>query len=176
MSSIVALSFRRNILSSQLVTCKVLLSQPQKFVIRNSNSVLFQSLLSRSYTNSTFPLSSLQKVSSSFSYLNKFAEAIEKCLTTITVAGIISLILVDFLYAGDHSFYHVVYGEFGTGKSTLTRIAAREVGQCVIYVDVPEDPDEFRDELERALNFKFEERISYTAQLMRKIFSNNTNR
>ncbi|CAJ0763707.1 9840_t:CDS:2, partial [Entrophospora sp. SA101] len=63
------------------------------------------------------------------------------------------------------SFYHVVCGEHGTGKTTLIRIASREVGQGVIYVDIPSD---FGD-LGRAINFAFKEKISFTAQLGWKI-------
>jgi len=36
----------------------------------------------------------------------------------------------------DQSFYYMVCGEHGTGKTTLTRIASSEVGHGVIYVDV----------------------------------------
>src|SRR3954451_23738684 len=39
----------------------------------------------------------------------------------------------------DQSFYHVVCGWTGTGKTTLIRTASRNVGQGVIYVDVPAD-------------------------------------
>ena len=54
----------------------------------------------------------------------------------------------------NQSFYQVVCGGHGTGKTTLIRIASREVGQVkdknkviqdggmgVIYVDIPEDPE-----------------------------------
>ncbi len=86
----------------------------------------------------------------------------------------------------DQSSYHVVCGEHGTGKTTLTRIASREVGQVkdkdnkviqdggmgVIYVDIPANPNlnKFGDAFGKALNFTFEEHISYTKHLVRKIF------
>ncbi|RGB22461.1 P-loop containing nucleoside triphosphate hydrolase protein [Rhizophagus diaphanus] len=204
-------------------------SQSQKNAIRNSNPVLFQSSLLRSYTNFTFP----QDDSSSSSYLNKFVKSTAKWLPTViirklVVAGIIGLILVDLFYAGyqnvrnerllnktvekgtqpeinisDDEFvprplivdrlkkifqpdinqpsYYVVCGEHGIGKTILTRIASREVGQGVIYVEIPSDPsdsgkidiEDFSEEFGKSLNFKFEEYISYTTQLMKKILGDN---
>ena len=51
----------------------------------------------------------------------------------------------------DQSFYHVICGERGTGKTTLIRSASREVGQDedkgiqggkgVIYVEIPADAE-----------------------------------
>ncbi|CAB5217624.1 unnamed protein product [Rhizophagus irregularis] len=46
----------------------------------------------------------------------------------------------------DQSFYHVICGEKGTGKTTLATVASREVGQGVIYVDVPENFEFFEKE------------------------------
>jgi hypothetical protein len=46
-----------------------------------------------------------------------------------------------FLPGKDHSNYHVVCGEHGTGKTTLTIKAAREVEKGVIYVDIPSCTD-----------------------------------
>ena len=63
----------------------------------------------------------------------------------------------------------MVCGEHGTGKTTLTRIASGEVGHGVIYVDVPANLDKFGDEFGNALNFTFEEQISFTGQLAQKI-------
>ncbi|RHZ70686.1 hypothetical protein Glove_268g16 [Diversispora epigaea] len=83
------------------------------------------------------------------------------------------------------SFYHIICGEYGTGKTTLAEIAAREAGQGVIYVNIPTDIDQGSrkkksDVLEdfgvafgEALNFKFEEYISFTAQFMKKMLGNN---
>ena len=34
----------------------------------------------------------------------------------------------------DQSFYHIVCGEIGTGKTTLTKIASNEVGYGVINI------------------------------------------
>ncbi|CAG8542731.1 3312_t:CDS:2 [Acaulospora morrowiae] len=69
-------------------------------------------------------------------------------------------------------FYHLVCGEHGTGKTTLIRISSREVGHGVIYVDVPASLDltKFGDAFGKSLNFIFEEHISYTKQLIRKMF------
>src|ERR1044072_8888765 len=39
----------------------------------------------------------------------------------------------------NQSYYHVVYGEHGTSKTTLTRRASRKVEQGVIYIEIPAD-------------------------------------
>ncbi|CAG8460330.1 10615_t:CDS:2 [Acaulospora morrowiae] len=69
----------------------------------------------------------------------------------------------------NHFFNHMIYGEPGSGKTTLTRIASNEVGHGVIYVDVPANFNEFGEAFRKAINFRFDERISFTEQLMRKI-------
>ena len=82
----------------------------------------------------------------------------------------------------DQSYYNVVCGEHGTGKTTLTRIASREVGQDkdkgiqggmgVIYVEIPADAESIEDfgiAFGESLNFAFEERISFMSQLFKKI-------
>jgi hypothetical protein len=79
----------------------------------------------------------------------------------------------------DQSNYYVICGEHGTGKTTLTKIASREVGQNkkkgiqggrgVIYVEIPADTEAFGEAFGKALNFTFEERISVTAQLRKKL-------
>ncbi len=63
-----------------------------------------------------------------------------------------------------HSYYHIVYGETGTEKTTLARIALREVGGT-IYVDIPPDVEDFGEEFGNAFNFA-EEQISFTKQLI----------
>ncbi|GBB88550.1 hypothetical protein RclHR1_01510001 [Rhizophagus clarus] len=78
----------------------------------------------------------------------------------------------------DQSFYHVVCGEYGTGKTILTKMASREVGQGVIYVEIPSDPSDhgmegFGKVFGESLNFKFEEHISFTALLMKRILGYN---
>ena len=82
----------------------------------------------------------------------------------------------------NQSYYHVVCGEHGTGKTTLIRSASREVGQDedkgiqggigVIYIEIPADAEDIEDfgiAFGASLNFAFEERISFTSQLMKKI-------
>ncbi|CAG8505007.1 171_t:CDS:2 [Paraglomus occultum] len=69
----------------------------------------------------------------------------------------------------DQSYYYMVCGEHGTGKTTLTRTASSEVGHGVIYVDVPANFNELGEAFGKAINFTFEERISFTRQLIRKI-------
>ena len=70
----------------------------------------------------------------------------------------------------DQSNYYVIYGEYGIGKTTLIKIASREVGQNkkkgiqgghgVIYVDIPADIEAFGEAFGKALNFTFEECFS----------------
>ncbi|CAB4383260.1 unnamed protein product [Rhizophagus irregularis] len=78
----------------------------------------------------------------------------------------------------NQTFYHVVCGGHGTGKTTLTRIASREIGQDKdkiqgrmgdIYVEIssdPEDIEHFGKAFGKPLDFRFEEHISFTAQLI----------
>ncbi|RIA89997.1 hypothetical protein C1645_738186 [Glomus cerebriforme] len=70
----------------------------------------------------------------------------------------------------NHSYYHVICGEHGTGKTTLARIASNEVGCGVIYVDIPANPNQLGKAFRKAINFAFEE-VSYTGQMLRKIKS-----
>ncbi|CAG8680093.1 7524_t:CDS:2, partial [Ambispora leptoticha] len=76
----------------------------------------------------------------------------------------------------NQSFYHMVCGEHGSGKTTLTRIASSEVGHGVIYVDVPANFNELGEAFGKAINFAFEEQISFTRQLMRKISGETNNK
>ncbi|RHZ79006.1 hypothetical protein Glove_152g9 [Diversispora epigaea] len=73
----------------------------------------------------------------------------------------------------NQSSYHVVCGEHGTGKTTLVKIASKKVKQGVIYVNVPTCIEDFGIEFEKALNFAFKKRISFTKQLIRKLGSTN---
>ena len=70
----------------------------------------------------------------------------------------------------DHSCYHVICGEHGTGKTTLTAKAAREIGKGVIYVDVPANFNKLGEEFGKALNFTFDEDAMLTLRLKRKFF------
>jgi len=70
----------------------------------------------------------------------------------------------------DHSFYHVVCGEHGTGKTTLTVKVAREIGKGVIYVDTPADLEEFGKSFGKALNLIFDEDTMLTLRMKRKFF------
>ncbi|CAG8516223.1 9456_t:CDS:2 [Ambispora leptoticha] len=62
----------------------------------------------------------------------------------------------------DQSYYYMVCGEHGTGKTTLTRIASSEVGDGVVYVDIPSDFEDLGEAFGKAINFAFEENISIT--------------
>ncbi|CAB4443491.1 unnamed protein product [Rhizophagus irregularis] len=70
-----------------------------------------------------------------------------------------------------HSYYHVICGEHGTGKTTLTRMEARNVGKGVIYVDIPSDFDNLGEAFGKAINLSFFEDVSITTLLLRKFFS-----
>ncbi|CAG8528024.1 2757_t:CDS:2 [Funneliformis mosseae] len=74
-----------------------------------------------------------------------------------------------------HSSYHMICGEFGTGKTLLIKMASIEVGHGIIYVDVPSDIKDFGTAFGEALNFAFEGDITLTRQLIRKIGSGTTN-
>jgi dephospho-CoA kinase len=63
----------------------------------------------------------------------------------------------------------MICGEFGTGKTLLITIASKEVGHGIIYVDVPANIKDFGTAFGEALNFSFEEDITLTRQLIRKI-------
>ncbi|CAG8783923.1 20780_t:CDS:2, partial [Gigaspora rosea] len=71
--------------------------------------------------------------------------------------------------------YHVVVGEHGTGKTTLSIIAARKVGRGVIYVKIKgntEDLEGLGNALGKAINFK--ESVSLTGYLTRKIMGSDS--
>ncbi|CAG8800842.1 22811_t:CDS:1, partial [Racocetra persica] len=68
------------------------------------------------------------------------------------------------------NFYQVVSGSHGVGKSTIVCQAAKEVGRGVIYIDVPPNVTKFGDEFAKALNISFDEHISFTSALFRKIW------
>ncbi|RHZ87817.1 hypothetical protein Glove_30g79 [Diversispora epigaea] len=63
----------------------------------------------------------------------------------------------------DESTYYVICGEHGTRKTKMIRKASRDVGAGVIYVDL------FGIAFGKALNFAFEEKISLTNHLARKM-------
>ncbi|CAG8791600.1 23865_t:CDS:1, partial [Gigaspora rosea] len=70
----------------------------------------------------------------------------------------------------DHSYYHVICGEHGTGKTTLVRMEAKNVGKGVIYVDVPPDFKDLGKSFGKAINMFFLEDISIISLLVRKFF------
>ena len=47
--------------------------------------------------------------------------------------------------------YWVVSGEHGTGKTTTVQKVCNEIGKGIIYVDVPEDVEDFKDALANAI-------------------------
>ncbi|RHZ63859.1 hypothetical protein Glove_327g23 [Diversispora epigaea] len=70
-----------------------------------------------------------------------------------------------------HSYYYVICGEHGTGKTTLTKIASKEVGQGVIYINIPKKFDTLEDfgvAFEKAINFTFKEHIAFSKRILKK--------
>ncbi|CAG8657006.1 7705_t:CDS:2, partial [Acaulospora colombiana] len=59
----------------------------------------------------------------------------------------------------------------GTGKTTLTRMVATNVGKGVIYVDIPSDFENLGEAFGKAINLSFFEDVSITTLLMREFFS-----
>ncbi|RHZ73173.1 hypothetical protein Glove_232g157 [Diversispora epigaea] len=76
------------------------------------------------------------------------------------------------IYKADnsHSSYHLICGERGTGKTTITKKAANEVGQGVIYIDFPANFEKFGDAFGKALNFTFGEDASFVMKLKNRMF------
>ncbi|GBC07423.1 hypothetical protein RclHR1_07450011 [Rhizophagus clarus] len=72
----------------------------------------------------------------------------------------------------NQSRYYIIYGEHGTGKTTLIRLASREVGFGVVYVDVPPIVNYFGEAFGKAINFAFED-VSLSNHLRRKLGSTN---
>ncbi|CAF0962928.1 unnamed protein product [Rotaria sordida] len=68
------------------------------------------------------------------------------------------------------SSYYIVVGDHGTGKTTLIRQAARQVGRGVIYVDIPYNVEKFGYAFARAINFHFKEHILLSAWIESKMF------
>ncbi|RIA98243.1 P-loop containing nucleoside triphosphate hydrolase protein [Glomus cerebriforme] len=73
----------------------------------------------------------------------------------------------------DHSSYHIVIGNHGTGKTTVVQQCARDVGKGVIYVDVPPVLDNFIDNLAKAIGYSFKEYVSYSESFKQKILGNS---
>jgi hypothetical protein len=71
----------------------------------------------------------------------------------------------------DQSEYYIIYGEHGIGKTTLIKTALKEIGQGVIYVDIPANLDKLDDAFKKAFNFKSNGFI-LTRYIIKKIFGN----
>ncbi len=90
----------------------------------------------------------------------------ERLINREEIAKKLSKIL---LLISDHSSYHVVVGNQGTGKTTVVRQCAKNVGKGVIYVDVPPILDKFADNLANAIGYEFKEYVSTIESWKRKI-------
>ncbi|PKY29590.1 hypothetical protein RhiirB3_446278 [Rhizophagus irregularis] len=82
---------------------------------------------------------------------------------------IVSHLKAIFQPAKNQSRYYTVCGEPGTGKTTLIKLALKEVGRGVVYVDVPPFVNDFGETFGEAINFAFEEDVSLNNQLRRKL-------
>eukprot|EP01111_Echinosteliopsis_oligospora_P011630 TRINITY_DN3884_c0_g1_i4.p1 TRINITY_DN3884_c0_g1~~TRINITY_DN3884_c0_g1_i4.p1 ORF type:complete len:372 (+),score=47.72 TRINITY_DN3884_c0_g1_i4:78-1193(+) len=78
------------------------------------------------------------------------------------------------------SRYTLITGEHGTGKTTLVLQACRKIGVGCIYVDVSQRIDDqtfdslFGAALGKAINFQFDEYISFTGALTNRILGPST--
>jgi AAA+ ATPase superfamily predicted ATPase len=70
----------------------------------------------------------------------------------------------------EHSSYHTIIRNYGTGKTTVIRQCAKNIGKEVIYVDVPPVLDNFINNFAKAIGFK--EYMSITKSLKQKILGN----
>ncbi|CAB4475655.1 unnamed protein product [Rhizophagus irregularis] len=86
---------------------------------------------------------------------------------------IVSHLKAIFQPAKNQSRYYTVCGEPGTGKTTLIKLALKEVGRGVVYVDVPPFVNDFGETFGEAINFAFEEDVSLNNQLRRKLSGTN---
>jgi HrpA-like RNA helicase len=59
--------------------------------------------------------------------------------------------LKKILTADEVNNYWVISGEHGTGKTTTVQKVCNEIGKGIIYVDVPEDVEDFKDALANAI-------------------------
>lgn len=87
---------------------------------------------------------------------------------------IVSHLKAIFQPAKNQSRYYTVCGEPGTGKTTLIKLALKEVGRGVVYVDVPPFVNDFGETFGEAINFAFEEDVSLNNQLRRKLSGTNS--
>jgi hypothetical protein len=53
-----------------------------------------------------------------------------------------------------HSHYYIISGDHGSGKTTIAKMLSRNVGQGVIYIDMPLDLDQLDSVFEKAFNYK----------------------
>jgi len=65
--------------------------------------------------------------------------------------------------------YSLITGEHGAGKTTLVIEACNQVGAGCIYVTVPNKVTKFGQALGAAINFEFDEYISFTEALRRRL-------
>ncbi|CAG8568627.1 9594_t:CDS:2 [Gigaspora rosea] len=169
--------FHKNVFPTHFLTRRVRFLQLPSFMLRNLKPDLFQSSLSRPYANfSPSPHTSPEETTSS--YLNKFTKYIAKRLPT----AILTNIIVTGLVAGISSDKFVPRPEIVEhlkrifNPMKINHFIKCEVEHGVIYIDVPANFNKLGEAFGKAINFTFEESISFTGQLMRKILGEtNTN-
>ncbi|RIA84683.1 P-loop containing nucleoside triphosphate hydrolase protein [Glomus cerebriforme] len=186
MSSIMIQSFRKNMFS-YFITHKTLSFQPSKYILRNSNSYLFQSLFSKSYTTNrseklkpvSFDLKNEKVLTNSHLYNNNqfllfLLNKKNIQLKTISDKNYIFRFkdieeLKDIFQPSEtHSYYHIIYGKPGVSKTTLVKKVANEIEKGIIYINISPESYNLDDEFRKALNFKFEENSSFLAYMLCK--------
>ncbi|GBB85228.1 hypothetical protein RclHR1_01180005 [Rhizophagus clarus] len=84
-----------------------------------------------------------------------------------------SIFLIKFWRRDLDPILNVICGEHGTGKTTLIRRAANEVGTGVIYIDIPSYINELDEAFGKAINYAFGEHVPLTIQLLEKTAIND---
>jgi ATPase family associated with various cellular activities (AAA) len=69
--------------------------------------------------------------------------------------------------------YYVISGEHGTGKTSMIKKVCNEIGSGVIYVDVPDDVNDFEKAFASATGFDFRENTGIQKYIHGLVYKNN---